>query len=366
MQAYRRGKLYRWGVIALCLVVAAVCGYTTQSLAVTKRGIVIGLGLDRQAEEYVVSVQMMQAGAGNSPDSPAMYEVVVGRGATVREAMADVTKKTSLYPSYAHCKVLVVGEDMLSHSSLDDVMISFMHSNELGNVQVLAASGMAYDMITATVAISPTTSAYIERDNQLVSKFGGRRLVSLKDYCQRVDGKSGNKFLPYAVAVPAEKPTGGDAVEDKRSPVLYDLLHTAAFDEHGKVHVYGEQITLAVGLVETKGGQFTAYDEAGRYVTVKIDEARRTRTYAPHTVEGHYVYEVSVVEQTLAEGDPPSAEVESLVARRMDEAMAEAFDTCRADGVDIFSVGGHLYKRYGEVTPVEECRWLRNIEVKCK
>jgi hypothetical protein len=175
--------------------------------------------------------------------------------------------------------------------------------------------------------------------------------------------------LPYAVATPAEKPTGGDksAEGQDEQTVLYDVLNTVAFDRDGAPHIYGHDVTLSVGLVETKGGQFTAYTDDGRYVTVKINAAKRVRHYRPHTVIGHYRYDVSVVEQTLVdEGEPSAQEVELLVARRMDEAMQSAFDVCRQDGVDIFSVSGHLYKRYGEVVPLELCEWQRNVEVKCK
>ena len=364
MNAKKR-KVYKWLLIALCLVVVAVGGHTTQSLSVTKRGVVIGMGLDRTEEGYLVSAQMMQAGGGNSPEATAMYEVIVGEGATLREAMASITKKTSLYPSYAHCKVLFLGDEMLDEG-LDDVLLSLMQNNDLGNVQVVATAGTAYKAITATVAISPTTSAYLERDNILVSKFGGRRLVSLKDYCQRIDCLSGNKFLPYAVMEPAEKPTGGEDSQQKESPVLFNILHTAAFDCNNKVHYYGEDITLAVGLVETEGGQLTAYDDEGRFVTVKINAAHRRRSYRPKCVEGHYRYDVSVVEQNVTEGDLEAEVVERLVAVQMENKMRSAYETCKADGVDIFSVSGHLYKRYGQLWPLEECRWERHVEVKCK
>lgn len=363
-----RPTVYKWLVIALCVVVVAVCGYTTQSLSVGKRGIVIGLGVDWSEKGYTVCAQMMQAGVGSSPDTPAMYEVVVGEGATLREAMASITEKTSLYPSYAHCKVLFVGDNLLS-ARLNKVLIQLMQNNDLGNVQVIAVEGSARQAITAKVAILPTTSAYMERDNLLVSKFGGRRLVSLKDYCQRIDGVSGNLFLPYAVAVEAEQPTGGgDNADGKQEqPVLYDILHTVSFDVDGVAHIYGHDITLAVGLVETEGGQFTARRQDGRFVTVSIKSASRRRKYRPNTVIGRYEYDVSVIEQTLVdEGEPEAREVEALVAQCIDDAMQYAWQTCLSDGVDIFSVAGHLYKRYGEVVPLSECLWQRKIVVKCK
>ena len=367
MKRLQFNRIFKWLVFLVCMVVVAICGVTTESLAVGKRGVVIGMGVDWHEKGYTVCAQMLQAGAGSSPDTPAMYEVVVGEGATLREAMADVTKKTSLFPSYAHCKVLFVGEELLTER-LDGVLMQLMQNNDLGNVQVVAVEGTAYRAITATVAILPTSSAYIERDNLLISKFGGRRLLSLKDYCQRADGVSGNKFLPYAISVPAEKPTGGEeSGKQEQEVVLYDVLNTVAFDQEGKAHVYGNEITRSVGLVETKGGQFTAYTDDGRFVTVKINGAKRRRTYSPREVVGHYNFEVGILEQTLSpQGDPTADEVETLVARRMDEAMQSAYEICLADGVDIFSVTGRLYKRYGEVWPLEACTWRREIEVKCK
>lgn len=367
MKVATRRIIGKWLIVALCGVVVTVCGMTTESMSITKRGIVIGLSVDVTEKGYTVCAQMVQADASNTPEAPSAYEVVVGEGATLRQAMYAIAEKTSLYPSYAHCKVLFVGESLLSPSP-DAVLLTFMQHNDLGNVQVVAVEGSGRAAITAKVAIANTSSAYIEKDNMLVSKMGGRRLVGLKEYCQRIDGKSGCKFLPYARAVSAEQPTGGEqqAATDE-AVVLYDILNTVAFGEDGEPHIYGGDITRAVGLVEAAGGQFTAYTEDGRYVTVSIDSASRRRRYSENTVEGTYRYEVTVLEQTLsASGEPKAAEVEALVAMRMDETMRDAFERCRGESVDIFSVAGHLYKRYGYTVPLAQCVWRRKITVKCK
>ena len=364
MKPARKWQILNWLGIAVCAVVVLVAGISTRSMSIAKRGIVIGVGIDRTDEGYRVCAQMMQPGQDSAPTSPVQYEVVVGEGPTVYAAMADIMRKTSMYPSYVHCKVLFLGYDMLDEA-LDDVMIGLMRRNELGNVQVVAVEGTAYHAITATVAILPTSSAFIERDNLLVSKSGGRRLVSLKDYCQRIDGHSGNKFLPLAVEVEAEPPTGGDAPKDG-SPVLYDMMNTLAFDVHNRPHAYGNAVTEGVGLIEAKGGQYTAYREDGRYVTVRIRNTRIRRRYHGNTVEGVYRYEVSVLEQTLSEDEPKAAAVEELVARCMDRTMQTTYETCLRDEVDIYSVAGHLYKRFGREVSQSDMRWQHTVEVKCK
>ena len=52
-------RVIKWFVILTCLIVVAVCGITTESLSVGKRGVVIGLGVDWHEKGYTVCAQML-------------------------------------------------------------------------------------------------------------------------------------------------------------------------------------------------------------------------------------------------------------------------------------------------------------------
>ena len=349
--------------LALCAVVAVVAGIGVTSLSITQRGIAVGVSIDWVQNAYRVGVQFVQPGDSNAPGSASVYEVVQGTGDTLHTALDDVVQKTSQYPSYAHCKVLFVGDNLLDER-LDEVMRILLVSNTLGSVQVVAVEGMGYDSLTAHVPILETASAYMEKENKLVNELGGRTLVSIKDYCQRIDD-GGTKYLPYARQVPAEKPLGGPDA-DTQAPVLFDINNTVAADENDQMHIYGSDITHSVGLIEGKSGFITAYTPDGRYVTVQIRAIRASRRYRANTVMGTYRYTVSVLEQSLSTEDPSASEVEALVADAIEQKLDWAYRTCMADGVDIFSVCGHLYKRYGVRVPLAEAQWQRTIRVKCR
>ena len=353
-------------VILACALVAALLEGNSliERLQLTKLGIVLGVSVDRDEQDYVVCAQLVEASSVNTPQSGPAYQVIVGKGKTLMGAFDHIKAQSSLYPAYAHCKVLFVGEE-LTKNGLDGVMKSLLTGNLLsGDVQVVATQGEAKKTITSKVPILTTSSAYMAEDNVLVSQIGGRKLVTIKDYCAKLDGKSGTKYLPYAIAVRAEPPTG-QTQGQTANVFLYDLDNTVAFDQDGNPHVYGKEVTRAVGLLEAKGGQVTAYDDKGGYVTVAISKARRVRAYAPAHVIGNYFYSVRVIEQTLSDSNPDAEYVQRLIADAIDKQMRQTEEECRKDNVDIFSLQGRLYKRYGQIWPLEEITWERNISVQC-
>ena len=354
--------LYKLALV-LCTVITVIAGVGVTSLSITQRGIAVGVSIDWVQNAYRVGVQFVQPGESNAPGSASMYEVVSGSGNTLLAALDDVAQKTSQYPSYAHCKVLFVGDNLLNER-LDQVMRILLQSNALGSVQVVAVEGEGFDSLTAHVPILETASAYMEKENKLVNQLGGRTLVSVKDYCQRID-EGGTKYLPFARRIPAEKPLGSKE-KDQEQPVLFDINNTVAADQNNVMHIYGSDITHSVGLIEGKSGIITAYTDDGRYVTVQIRSIRATRRYRPNTVVGTYRYVVTVTEQTLSLSEPPADLVEKMVSDAIEQSLLAAYTTCYNDGVDIFSVCGHLYKRYGATVSLQQAKWERNIRVKCR
>ncbi|MBO4535101.1 MAG: hypothetical protein J5755_04115, partial [Clostridia bacterium] len=219
------------------------------------------------------------------------------------------------------------------------------------------------EALSAKVPLVDSSSVYVEQDNLLVSQTGGRDLVSLKDYCARLDGKEGAKLLPYAVKVPTQPTQSqqGGAGE----AYLFDLCNTVAFSTDGTPHIYGKEVTLGLGLVNAKGGQVTATDQDGRFVTVKLLSVTKTRRYRRYVVEGTYRYQVSVVDGDLP-FDTPAQEIEAMIAREIDRMMEAAYLAAKADGVDIFAVAGRLYARYGVSLTLDQVEWRRHIKVTCR
>ncbi len=363
MTQRRKRLLTKIIVIVVCGAALLLGGGMVEQMEATKRGIVIGTSIDKTDEGFTVCAQLVVAGESNTPGSASAYEVVVGEGKTLMQAMENITTKSSLRPSYAHCKVLFVGEQLIK-GGLDEVMVTLLESNSLGSdMQVVAVQGRAQEAIGTPVAILTTSSSYLEQDSELVTKVGGRSLVTIKDYCQRLDGKGGTKYLPLAVKIKAEPPLGAEQ-QGTQDVYLFDLNNTVAYDQNGTPHFYGHEVTQGVGLVEAKGGEFTATLPDGRFVTVRIDKVYRTRHYRPDTVVGNYRYEVSVVEQTLVpDGQPSSKEVAQLVAEQIDARMEDVYRKCKQDGVDIFSACGRVYKRYWKWLPLDQVKWERHVSV---
>lgn len=355
-------KISHWAILLALAAILLVGGVVVEPIGLTRRGIVVGMSVDKTATGYRVAVQLVSVASGDPQGKASSYVIVEGQGGSVAAAMDAIAYRSSLLPSYGHCKVLFVGENVLPY--LDEIAVGFLRKDTLSqDTQIVAVQGQAVEALAAKVPLLDSSSTYVEQDNLLVSQTGGRNLVSLKDYCGRVDGKSGAKLLPYAVKI-ATRPDDGEETPEETS-YLFDLYNTVAYDGAGVPHVYGHEVTAGVGLVNAKGGQITAYREDGRYVTVKILTVTKSRSYTEDTVKGSYCYTVSVVEQTISP-DAKAEEIASMVAAEIDRMILAAFETARADGVDVFGVAGRLYWRYGKVLPLDQVKWERSIKVICQ
>ena len=343
------------------LVVLVAGGILVEPIELGRRGIVVGMSIDLVAEGYLVAVQLVSVAADSKEGKASAYTVVEGTGPTVSQAMDSISYQASLMPSYGHCKVLFLGEDTLTE--IDGILVNFLRNDILTqDTQIVAVQGTGKEALSAKVPLLDSSSAYVEQDNMLVSQTGGRNLVSLKDYCAKVKGEIGAKLLPYAVKIKAQPADGEQQKQDEA--VLFDLYNTVAYSTDGVPHIYGHQVTRGVGLVNAKGGQVTAYDREGRYVTVKLLTVVKTRSYTPDTIKATYRYAVSVVESTLP-AETPEKEIATLVATEIDREMEYAYQTALKDDVDLFAVAGRLYCRYGTKLSLSQVKWERTIKVTC-
>lgn len=351
-------------VILLLLGVLLVGGIIVEPVELGRRGVVVGMSLDKTDIGYKVAIQLVSVASGDAEGEASAYTVVEGEGKTVLEAMDVIAFRSSLLPSYGHCKVLFAGEETLL--DLDGILLNFLRTDLLSqDTQIVVVEGKGSEALSAKVPLVDSSSVYVEQDNMLVSQTGGRDLVSLKDYCARLDGNLGAKLLPYAIKVPTQPTASASASGGDEEAYLFDLCNTVAFASDGTPRFYGKEVTLGLGLVNAKGGQITAYDEEGRFVTVKLLSVTKTRRYTRYAVEGTYRYQVSVVDGTIPY-DTPAEQIESLVAREIDRMMETAYLLAKQDGVDIFAVAGRLNARYGTNLSLEEVEWRRNIKVVCR
>lgn len=361
----QKTKILKIVITAATLLILFVSGGLITKTPLKERGIVVGLGLDKAGDKILLLAQIILSGESSTPGSASAFDVLEGKGTTLSEAFDDLAKKGTLVPSYAHCNILFVGKNLLE-DNFDEIAKNLFDSNVIQDDTQLVVSDDAKDSISAVVPISNTPSEYMEKEIKLTAENGGRSVVSLKDFVQRKSITAGSRYLTYAKKIEANAPTGENTSKSDKEVYLFDLSNTAVFDLDGKVRYYDKSVTEGIGLVEATGGNVTCYED-DKYLTVDILKTIKFRKYEkdPTKVISNYTYYARISEQTLEENidDLDLKKAEELVQKTIKEKIRFSYGKSVEDNVDLFSLIGRLYKRYGIKFDLKDIEWEVNVNV---
>ncbi len=361
----KRLRIIKVVITVIIFATLVIAGTLVTKTPLRERGIVVGLGLDKENNEIIALAQVIVSGESSTPGSASAFDVLEGKGETLSEAFNDLSSKVTLTPSYSHCNILFVGKNLLE-DDFDEIANKLFENNIVkDNTQIVAADS-AKETMQTVVPIAQTPSEYMEREVKITAENGGRSIVSLKDFIQRKEITSGTRYVTFAKKVPATPPTGENTSKGDKEVFLFDLSNTAVFDIEGNLHYYESEVTEGVGLVEATGGIITAF-EGDKYITANILKTYKIRTYQkePAKITSDYTYYVKIVEQTLEESqDKLNLEkVENLIKDAIKEKIMFSYKTALDDNVDIFSLIGRFYKRFGIKKDLNEIQWDIKIKV---
>lgn len=360
-----KAQILKIVVTVVTLLILLITGGLITKTPLKERGIVVGLGLDKVDDKILLLAQIILSGESSTPGSASAYDVLEGTGDTLNDAFGDLAKKATLVPSYAHCNILFVGKKLLE-DGFDKIAKNLFDGNLIQDNTQLVVSDDAKDSISAIVPLSSTPSEYMEKEIKLTAENGGRSVVSLKDFVQRKNITSGSRYLTYAKKIEANPPTGENTSKSDKEVFLFDLSNTAVFDLDGNVRYYDKSVTEGIGLVEATGGSITCYRE-NKYLSVDILKSIKIRKYEkdPAKVISKYTYYARITEQTLVENidDLDLKDAENLVKETIKQKILFGYNKTKEDNVDLFSLIGRLYKRYGIQYDLSDIEWVIDINV---
>lgn len=359
-------SIIRIAVTIVFLILTIVGGFFVEKTSINQRSIVIGIGLDKTDDGMLLSAQIVVGGASSTPGSASSYDVLEGEGKTLSEAFDNLSQKTATLPSYAHCNVMFVGKRMLEEGFDEASKLIFGQNILQDNTQIIGVEGKAKDAITTSVPILSTPSEYMSREIKLSQEKGGRSVVTLKDFVQRLDKNNGTKYVSFATKVDANPPTGENAKKEK--VYLFDLSNTAVYDQDNNLKIYGKEITEGVGLIESEGNVLTAYNDNGRYVTIRVVKSIKQRYYDKNKlqIDGYYTFYTKIIEQNITDdsNNLDLKEIEQLIKTTVEEKIENSYSLCLKDNVDVYSIRGRMYKRFGIEVDFRNVKWVRHFTIK--
>ncbi|MBR7163106.1 MAG: hypothetical protein IKD35_03940, partial [Clostridia bacterium] len=105
----------KWLVILISAIILTILGKVIDNKSLTQSGIVVGLGIDYQQDEYEVTVQTVSvSGSAGTDKSASKYLTYSAKGATLTDAINSISEKLGLIVSLSHCNLVIMSRNALT------------------------------------------------------------------------------------------------------------------------------------------------------------------------------------------------------------------------------------------------------------
>lgn len=144
-------------VVFVFFVVTVVVSVGYKGNEISRRGIVLGVGVDRCENGVMVTVEVVSPGNG-SEEVGTFSKTVSAFGKTVAEGLQNVAEKTGKETSLGQCVLIVYGEDMM-RGDVSDAADYFIKSDSCKEITVVCCCvGTAQNLLKNSDALSQSVS----------------------------------------------------------------------------------------------------------------------------------------------------------------------------------------------------------------
>ncbi|MDD3831800.1 MAG: Ger(x)C family spore germination C-terminal domain-containing protein [Clostridia bacterium] len=151
--------LKRIGIILIVGTVLALISSSFLVVPISKRAIIVGMGIDYVDNQYVVMCEVLSAESSSDTPGTSTTIVISGVGETITDALEDIHVKTGQLPSLGQCCVVLLGESIYKYQQMNLPLSLFTHSVAFKDNTVIACfDGNACQAISATTAVTPSPS----------------------------------------------------------------------------------------------------------------------------------------------------------------------------------------------------------------
>lgn len=166
-------------------------------LDLRKTSVVIGVGLDIEQEEVVLTAQLAVPQPAENGENT-KFNVVTGKGATVAAALNEVNVKTGFYPKLVFCKLIVLGETCFGQDITN--LLDYFYRNEYTGLtlSIAACEGKASELISQQFPCGNSATDVIDKLLSSEAQASGNvSAATIKDVGEKLFSKSETAFMPY-------------------------------------------------------------------------------------------------------------------------------------------------------------------------
>lgn len=197
----KRPRLKRWLSFIYLLIFAALTFlfFTNDFglLDLRKTSVVIGVGLDMEQEEIVLTVQLAVPQPAENGENT-KFNVVTGRGASVAAALNEVNVKTGFYPKLVFCKLIILGESCFGKDLT--TLLDYFYRNEYTGLtlSIAACEGKASELIAQQFPCGNSATDVIDKLLSSEAQASGNvAATTIKEVGEKFYSKSAAAYMPY-------------------------------------------------------------------------------------------------------------------------------------------------------------------------
>ena len=346
----------KWLVILISAVILTIFGRVIDNKSLTQSGIVVGLGIDYQDNQYEVTVQTVSvSGSAGTDKATSSYLTYSAKGQTLSEAINSLSEKLGLIVSLSHCNLVIMSRSALSLNPIRTFSALTKPLALPEQALVVATDHEIPKLFASKIPSTENISFFLQAVLLQNLEAGGLTSVSVKDFLAFRCSQSGCAIVPYLqLTEMPEKPIGDNTGGDDKNYIV-DINKNLAVNDKGNTLIE-EDIAKAVNLFfsdKVKNKLPVSLPNGGVIEFRIIDNSRKIKI-KDNKIETTIKMKVSFVE---AQGlDTPyilncnSAEVlkaRDVLEKQLADALTNGFLLSKSCGIDFLGTKNLLYEKYG-------------------
>ena len=177
---------------------------------IQKTSFIIAMGIDKGEQDGKINVTA-QVAIPDEAEGVKASDISVDNIETIGDAIAKVNLKTGWYPSLVHCRLIVLGKDILSANVFDSLNY-FLENNVVEDSCLIATSNKtASETLKATSPIGEVTANAISKVlSSEAQKTGSVSVSTLREFAKSYFSPSKSGYLPTLdIRAEADNASGG-------------------------------------------------------------------------------------------------------------------------------------------------------------
>lgn len=361
----------KWFVFLLVAIVLIVFGRTVDTPSLIKTAIVLGIGIDYDAQSSVFEVTAQSAivGSSSGDTTDTTFNTYTAQGKTIAGAMDGISRKMGLIVSLAHCNVIVLSQSALALDHLQLIYpLTGMYA--LPEQTILVSSPQTPRELLA-LRIGTTLSAPFFLQQALVNEEGSDGMIrtTAKDFLARSLSRSKANAVPYVKAEKLQDAPIGQQDNDEDAYTL-DFNDALVFNHEKAVVIerkYAE--ILAFYLSKDVTGTLNITDENGGTMEFKIlkkdvnlkAHGRRLIADVDLSLDLSDVQHVNT-DKVLDSASGIVRKFADLLEKDIEEKFYHLYQTSRDENIDFLNLQAKAYQSVGRSLE-EDCLDTLSFEV---